>query len=315
MNIQTSSKRALLSTIFGSCIMATGAVASAQSTVGDLNAPIPNGQSSYVGNSYSTSSSPNISADPAAPMSGAFSSRPALAAASPALHPFSAVAVTFKLGSGGIGFDVATPLARHFGLRSGASFFSYNTTLTEDGMNITGAIKFQGASTSLDIYPFRNNSFRISPGIAYANNNNLNANILVPGGQTFSFGDGGNYYSDPSDPIHGTASFSLGHTIAPRITMGFANIIPRKGETRFSFPFEVGFQYVDQPTVKLNITGTSCGSQTEANGTVDSGCGPVDQTNVAQEQTQLQNDLSPLRFYPIVSFGVSVRFGHMHQQE
>jgi hypothetical protein len=237
-------------------------------------------------------------------------SRPPVAY-TPGMRPFSAVAVALKVGSGGIGFDVATPLMQRLNLRSGASFFSYNTSLTQDGLNIAGAIKFQNASTSVDIFPF-NGSFRISPGITFRNNNALNAAITVPGGQSFSLGDS-DYTSDPLDPIHGTAAFAFGSSnFAPRLTMGFGNMLPRNG-SRFSFPVEVGFEYISQPTVRLNFAGSACGSQVQSDGSVGAGCGSVNPSDVAQEQSQLQSDLSPLRFYPIVSFGVSYRIGHINR--
>ena len=144
--------------------------------------------------------------------------------------PFSAVNVTAKFGSTGVGFDVATPLARHFGLRSGFTFFSYNTTVTTDGLNIAGAIKLQNASSSIDIYPFHN-SFRISPGISFANHNRMFATLNVPGGQNFTLNDQ-NFVSDPSDPVHGAASFSFGKAIAPRLTMGWGKHHPAQRQPR-----------------------------------------------------------------------------------
>ena len=221
--------------------------------------------------------------------------------------PFSAVAVTVKVGSTGIGVDLATPLAHHFGLRTGASYFAYNPTLTTDGMNINGELHLQNASTSLDIYPFHN-TFRISPGVTWNNATRMSATLFAPGGSQFSFGNGPNTYSDPTNPVHGTANVVMGHGIAPRITMGWGNILPTHG--RVSFPVEFGMQYTQKPTMKLVISGNGCGSQTEASGTVDTGCGPVDQSDVAQEQTEINNDIAPLRFFPIVSLGVSFRFGH-----
>jgi hypothetical protein len=232
-------------------------------------------------------------------------SRP-IPAYTPSMTPFKTYALAVKVGSMGIGLDVATPLAQRLNLRVGASFFQYNTTLTEDGLNISGAIKFQNASASVDIYPFRG-SFRISPGFTYKNNNSLNATLLVPGGQKFSLGDN-DFYSDPSDPVHGSAAFNFGNNLAPRLTMGFGNMLPRNGG-HFSFPVEVGFQYIAQPTVRLTASGTACTNALQVGGTTVSGCGPVDQGDVQQEQHDLQNDLSPLRFYPVLSIGVSYRIG------
>ena len=84
-------------------------------------------------------------------------------------------------------------------------------------------------------------------------------------------------------------------------------MIPRSGR-RFSFPVEVGVQYTDRPTVNLQIAGSSCGSVSQ-DGVTATGCGPVDQISVQQEQQELRNDLAPLRFYPVISVGISYRIG------
>jgi len=206
------------------------------------------------------------------------------------------LAFAVKLGTPGVGFEVATPLAQRMNLRAGAAFFSYNTTFTTDGLSIDGALKLGNAFASVDIYPF-NNSFRISPGFSFQNNNRLNATLLVPGGQTFSLGDGGDYISDPSDPVHGTGTFVLGNNFAPRLTLGFGNMLPRRGG-HFSVPVEFGFQYISQPLATLSISGQSC---MQGSGFSGPACGPVDQTNVQQEQQEIQTDLNPYRFFPIAS--------------
>ena len=235
------------------------------------------------------------------------------AAAAQGVRPFSSMALTVKAGTTGIGFDISSPLARHFALRTGASFFSYNTSLIADGMHVNGSLHLQSAALGVDVYPFHN-SFRISPGLSFSNQNHLSATLLVPGGQSFSFGDGGTYFSDPVNPVRGNAAFVLGKRVAPRITTGWGNVMPHAGG-RVSFPLEVGLQHSAAPTVALNVTGNSCGTQTEANGTTEAGCGAVDQTNVQQEQTQLQHDLSSLRFFPVASLGVSVRIGNGRRSE
>ncbi len=227
--------------------------------------------------------------------------------ATPSMKAFRTYAVSVKVGTMGPGVDIATPLAQRLNLRVGASFFQYSPSFTTDGLNIDGQLKLQNASASVDIYPF-NNSFRISPGLTFKNNNSMNAGLLVPGGQSFSLGDA-DYTSDPVDPIHGTAGFTFGTSnIAPRFTMGFGNMLPRSGK-HFSVPVEFGFQYISQPIVKLNFAGSGCSSQVQPDGSTEYGCGPVEQSDVMQEQKELQNDLSPLRFYPIFSIGFSYRIG------
>jgi hypothetical protein len=216
--------------------------------------------------------------------------------------PFSGVAVAVKVGLAGVGFDVATPLVRRrLNLRSGASFFSYSTNLTEDSINIVGSLKFQNASTMVDWFPFHG-SFRISGGATVFNNTGLNATLAVPAGQSFTLG-GTTYYSQPGDPITGTGAFTFGgNKVAPRVTIGFGNMLPERGH--FRLISEIGFQYFSEPTVVYNIAGGGCTSDV---GGVYTNCGPIPQSSVTSEQNQLQNDLTDLRFFPIVSIGLSYK--------
>jgi hypothetical protein len=216
--------------------------------------------------------------------------------------PLGGMAVAVKFGLAGVGFDVATPLVkRRLNLRAGASFFSYTTNLTEDNVNIVGSIKLQNAATMVDWFPFHG-SFRLSGGATVYNNTGLTGTLAVPAGQSFTLG-GTTYYSQPGNPINGTGAFTFGgNKVAPRVTLGFGNMLPAKG--RIKLITEVGFQYFSQPTVVYNVTGGGC--TTYAAG-VYTNCGPIPQSSVTQEQNDLQSDLKDLRFFPILSIGLSYR--------
>src|ERR1700727_2469919 len=89
------------------------------------------------------SSSSSVPALPSAPLkttqaalpatpSGPLTTAQAAVASTPvvvsdSIRPFSSVGVDAKIGLGGIGFDVATPIARKFNLRGGGNFFGYTT--------------------------------------------------------------------------------------------------------------------------------------------------------------------------------------------
>ena len=216
--------------------------------------------------------------------------------------PFSTVAIGFKAGLAGFGFDVATPVGQRFNIRAGASFFSYNGNFNEDGTLINGDLKLRSGTASLDWYPF-GNRFRISPGINFYNHNAASATASVPAGQTFDLDDT-TFTSSPTDPIHGSAAMSFGNNIVPSFTFGFGNMIPRHGEGHFSMPAEFGFQYIGTPRIVLALSGTAC-----TNGV----CQPTSsnqqfQNSLQQENTDLNNNISGLRFYPIASIGVAYRF-------
>jgi hypothetical protein len=217
------------------------------------------------------------------------------------VRPFSAVAVGVTVGSAGIGLEVATPLGERFNLRGNASLFEYNGDFSSDGLNYDADIKVRSVSESLDWFPF-GNGFRISPGLTIDNGNSFTATLAVPGGQSFDLGDT-TYTSLLTDPIHGNATLKFGRHVAPSITTGWGNILPRNGR-RFSVPFEVGFQYIGTPLLTLDLAGTGC--------SVD-GCGslqtdPDSVANIQQQQDKLNKDIHPLRFYPILSTGFAYRF-------
>jgi hypothetical protein len=218
--------------------------------------------------------------------------------------PFSGLAVAVKVGVAGIGFDVATPLIHQWlNLRSGASFISYTpSTITEDNLNINGTIKFQNAATMVDFFPFHGR-FRISGGMTMYNNTGLTASMNVPSKQSFTLG-GQTYYSDPTNvsPLTGNGIFTFGGKTSPRLTIGTGNMLPKKG--RLTFQSEIGVEFISQPTVAFNFSGTACKTLV---GSVYSNCGPVLQSDVQDEQTKLQNDLTDLRYFPILSIGLSYR--------
>jgi len=230
---------------------------------------------------------------------GAYTSREGAEAT---YHPFVSYALAFRLGTGGIGGEIATPLTRRLDLRGGGEAFSYSTTFTTNGLNATGSLKLGDGFATLDYHPFRN-GFRLSPGIALYNRNNVSADLSVPGGSTFTLNDV-DYTSESSDPITGTAGATFGNKVAPRFTLGWGNSFPRYGG-HWTFPIELGFYYISTPTVAITLSGSACSSD---------GCGsintPENQANIQGEEAKLNNDLAPARFFPILSFGVGYRFGH-----
>jgi len=290
---------------------------SAQTPEASLQAPAAS-PALYAESAAPLSFSSSIASDEfAAPGATAAGAQPAATPSKQSSLPFSGLAVGVNFGLAGIGFDVATPLIHQWiNLRGGASFFSYTpSTITVDNLNVNGNLKFQNAATMVDFFPFHG-GFRLSAGATIYNNTGLPASLLVPGGQSISFG-GSTYYSEPYDavknpagPITGTGVFTFGGNKAvPRTTIGFGNMLSKKGHLHFET--EIGVQYFSPPTVAYSVTGgTACQNYNSTTNTY-SNCGPssttVTQASITTEQNNLQNDLTDLRFYPIISFGLSYR--------
>jgi hypothetical protein len=257
----------------------------------------------------SSSITPTVSASPAEPNLSNVPLRTSTLPAVQALtyrprniRPFSALAIQFKGGFAGFGIDLATPLAQRVNLRIGGSAFQYSGSYNVDGITFDGEVKFRSGTLSLDWFPF-NNGFRISPGVTLYNGNNLNAALSVPAGQNFDLGDD-TYVAGPGG-VSGSGSLSFGRRIAPSLTIGFGNMIPRSGR-HFSVPFEIGFQYIGDPLINLNLAGTAC----DPSGCGDLAADPTSQADLKQELSEINSDIRPLRFYPIISLGLAYRFGH-----
>jgi hypothetical protein len=227
------------------------------------------------------------------------------------IKPFSTAAIQVKAGLAGIGVDVAVPIASRANLRVGGSFFSYSPNLTTDGIGINGSIQLRSGSESLDIFPF-GNAFRISPGLVFYNGDQVSATAGVPGGQSFTL-NGVNYYSSATAPVNGTYNLSFGNKAAPSLTLGFGNMIPRKGG-HWSVPLEIGGEYIgNAPQITLALAGTAC-SLTPTTGCANVATDPTIQKNVAGEQASLNSNIpSQLVFLPIFSIGVSYKFGNSNK--
>lgn len=224
----------------------------------------------------------------------------------PHFGPGSAIAVQLKAGFAGAGIDVATPLAQRLNLRAGASFFQYSGSYDIDGTHIDGEAKFRSATVQLDIFPF-GGGFRISPGVTVYNGNNLNAAASVAGNAEFDLGDD-SFTSAPYDPVKGTASMTFGNRTAPSLTIGWGNMIPRSNR-HLSFPFEIGVQYLgDAPQIHLDLHGTACGTTSAGTGCEQVQTDPQIQQDIRDEENSINSTIRPLRFYPIISFGVAWAF-------
>lgn len=215
------------------------------------------------------------------------------------------IGVDVHAGINGIGGDVALAVAPHFNVRLGGQFFGYSTSFQEEGANVNATLRLGGGRASLDWFPFHN-GFHVSPLLVFLNQTNVRATVIVPPGETISL-DNGDYVSSQADPLHGSASIGVWKT-SPGLMIGYGNIIPRSGK-HFSFPVEVGFYYVGQPTLKVDFSGSACDpSQPQP-----LGCQPVQddagfQHDLAAFIRRNNNNLSYASFFPIASFGVGYSF-------
>jgi hypothetical protein len=212
-----------------------------------------------------------------------------------------------KLSSLGIGVEGATAITHRSNLRGGFNFLDYTRGLNKDAIDYNGRLQFRSAEAHYDFYLFR--GFHVSPGLLAFFGNPISSTASVQGGANFSLG-GVSYFSDPTNPVNGTASLSFQRKVAPSVLLGFGNLLPRSGR-HFGMNFEFGAAFQGAPNVALNFTGNACASTFNGSNFVTT-CRPIQtdptiQSNVLAEEQKINNTLKPFRFYPLISMGFSWR--------
>lgn len=216
------------------------------------------------------------------------------------VHLFSTIAFSPRSNTLGPGLDIATPLSRSFNLRAGINYMAFGYTFPIDGVNYSSRLHFQSGQMKLDWFP-THRSFHISPGVMYGRNR-LSATSWVPAGQFFELGSQG-FTNSVDDPLNGLASVALPRNLAPTLTVGFGNMIPRSGR-HLSFPTEFGVAYSEAPRINVTLDGTACTSQ---------GCFAFSQNpdavkSLRAEIQMLNEKMKRLPVYPILSSGIAIRF-------
>jgi hypothetical protein len=221
------------------------------------------------------------------------------------VHPFSQIGLDSHAGLGGIGFDVATPVARRFNLRAGSDFFGYSINFQDQGANVATNLRMRWAHASLDWFPF-GGRFRLSPLVVFANNNQAKATAIIPSGSTITL-NGQDYVSSSTDPLHGAGSVDF-RKASPGFTLGMGNVVPRTS-SHWSIPLEAGFYYVGQPGLKVTFTGSACDPTLPE----EIACESVDQDPGFQQDlaafiARNKHNLSYASFFPVFSVGFGYAF-------
>ncbi len=235
--------------------------------------------------------------------------------------PFSRLALSGGIGANGINMQAAVNANRYLNIRGVGNYFNYTVNNVNvsgsggsSGINVSGKLNFASAGVTLDYFPFPNHGFRLSPGVMLLNQNAISASGVASLGTSISL-DSTKYYSEGgANAMSLNANLGLNtHKQAFTMTTGWGNLISRKGG-HFSVPFEIGAIFTGTPTLGFNLSGYGCTNQAD-DGTSGTGASCVNmatnttaQSNVAAQVAKYQNDLNPLKVYPIFSIGIGYNF-------
>ena len=218
-------------------------------------------------------------------------------------HPGLSVSV----GINGVGVDVAEAIRERVNIRVGAEFARYSGQFIEQNALVNLNVRLGGGHAGLDLFPFRRSSFHVSPQLRFGIMTRGFGDVTIPPGEVISFNNV-DYTSTAVDPLRGTASFDT-RKIAPGISVGFGNLVPRTRDQHWSFPVDLGFYYIGQPNVSISFRGTAC----SVNSNRSQDCDDVTQDPDFQKDLQKfierqRHNASYASLFPVLSFGVGYRF-------
>jgi hypothetical protein len=213
------------------------------------------------------------------------------------------VGVAVSASSLGYGLDAALRVAPKANLRVGGHFFNFTHDFDDEDQGITykGKLTMRSMHAYIDWFPF-GGGFHVSPGMILNNGNKASLTASLLPGQSVEINNT-EYYSTAVDPIRAAVGVTVKST-RPAILIGWGNIVGQK--RKFSVPFELGVIFQGVPTGTMSFTGTACAFNglNCRNMSTDA----TIQNNIKADEADLNNDLRKIRFYPVLSLGVAIRF-------
>ena len=196
-----------------------------------------------------------------------------MAAALAAAGSAQAFGIGVRAGTTGLGADVAWDLAPTLSARLGYSGGKFGYDVETDQVNYDGDVKLSNVNALLDFAPL-GPLFRISGGVVF-NENKYDVRGNTVGGS-----------------LSGTVK--SGKSAAPYLGIGFGRV----AGAGVNFYADLGIMFQGSPRVSLTANCTAPGS----------GACTALQSQVAAEQTRLQDELDGFKYYPVLNIGLTIGF-------
>jgi hypothetical protein len=218
------------------------------------------------------------------------------------IERFSRLTFYTALSTLGLGEHMSTNVSPKIDVRVFGNFFSLNHNLTRSQVRIAANGEFKNVGALVDYYPFHL-PFRFSPGFLFYNGNRVRVDFRGSQDAAITL-NSTDFFSDNADPVRGTGRLTLGGS-GLMLTAGYGRITSRSAK-HFSFPFEAGVVFINNPKATLNVAGQICseaGTNCQAAATY-----PGFSDALAAQLVTFNKDLAPLHIYPIIEGGVAYTF-------
>ncbi|HEU0186290.1 MAG TPA: hypothetical protein VFR06_00195 [Gallionellaceae bacterium] len=195
------------------------------------------------------------------------------------------VDIDLHASSIGHGIAFAIPLSENVAGRISLSKLNYSFTTTQDQINYDATFKLGSVAALADWHVFGGFT-HLTAGIIFNNNDFTMQATPVSGNFTI---DGVTYNTTDVSSLNATVTFNK---VAPYLGLGWSG---RASKTGFSFKSDIGVMFIGSPKSELSITGAQASN-------------PTVLSHVANAQAQLDQDLSKIKLYPVISLGIGYAF-------
>lgn len=198
------------------------------------------------------------------------------------------IGVSTRVGTLGIGVDVAKSIAPQLNGRLGFNFGNVNTNRTDSGINYDAQLNLSSVQLFGDYYPFSSSGFRVTGGLL-AQNNRFSVTSKPSAGGTYTIA---NTLYQTSEVGSLTGEYKYANSIAPYIGIG----IGKSTSEGLGFNADLGVMFSGSPKVSL----------TASNPTFNNSA--ITRAQLDNQVRQTENDLKGFNVYPVLSIGLSYGF-------
>lgn len=190
-------------------------------------------------------------------------------------------AIGAKAGTLGLGGELTTDIVPQLNIRASVQWLSLELDREWEDVDYELDLDLLSPLLLLDWYPF-GGSFRLSGGILF---NESDVGLRAMPGEPVEIG-GTTYTPAEVGTLTGRSDFN---PIAPYVGIGWGNAVGRS--KRLGLAMDVGVAFIGSPGVNLSATGPIASD-------------PTFQANLAEEEDEIEDDLSDFRFYPVLSLSL-----------
>ncbi len=198
----------------------------------------------------------------------------------------------------GLGGSVVRKIVPEFNARLGVNSFGLDFELEDTDATYESDLNLFNVSALVDYHPIKNSGLRLSGGLIFGNNNvegtatpNLDE---LSGIETIDIGDE-TFSVDELTSVD--ADVDITNSLSPYLGLGWGN--PVSGDKGLGFWANLGVVFGGSPQVTV-IPNTVPGISNEVQQEIDAA--------IERETEEIENDLDFIRFYPVLSLGLSYQF-------